>query len=814
MAQGATDQPKFNYTGDLPDPRNDNRNGKKNGAAYFPSTMVDPAIKSSFAYCLQTVKAIYYRSWSAWNSPFGNLDRNRMIDNQAFGKGNFDVQAFMGGKNPENSTDQNPILKNLDFDPVTELSKTVDVIVSYLEQVRFSVSATTINPAGAAQKENIRLNELANISLRPFSGRVNKLAGTEVMPRPQFPFRTADELNIYFQLGGFKLAAELQIELGNQVVMNDSNWHMINKNLCEDALYNGRIAVDTEVDENGKLRYIWVDTVNCGVEDYRGHLLDSPSKIWYTTLMTVQQVLMDAERCGQPFTYEQAIELAKKYENKYNNPSWSAAEGVARNYVSTDSTLGFFWYQWKIPVMKTYWEEVDVYRTATITRGGKEIKMPTNYNDKSRTYYDNSKSGRPPELRKREVKTLYIHNYYQGKWIPGTDFMWDYGTVPYQVRDPYNIQRALCPLKYYRIGIQPMMERIKGLAKKEYIATLKLDQEISNAKPFGWMINVAALENISLGQGKTLTVEDVIVTWNQSGNLLMRDEAVADEYGRTKGKVPLVPIQQQGVLEAVERWIRLINYYRERIVQMTGINEFMDASNPNANTSATAAKAAIQGSKNSMGQIVSALRTMVRELAIDTSARMQYIVKEKGGYDGYADSMGAGLGTMMRIGPEILGYKMGIMVDAMPNEEERKEMKQAVYQAFASMASPEQGGLWVDSMLLFNEMIDHGTNMKIVRLLMQARQKEMLEFIQQQKQQLIQEQSQANAQAQQGAAQQQLQQEQAMSQMRMQEDEAKANQQIRINQSLINEKTIGKIVTDSHKSGLKLQEQEAATEAL
>lgn len=791
------------YTGDLPNPLKD----KKTNGAYFPSIFTDPAIKAGREYCLETTKAIYYRSWSAWNSPFGNLDRNRMIDNVSFCNGQFDVQAFMGGKSPENDNQQNPLLKNLDFDPVTEMPKIQDLVVAYLEALKYTVTATTINPAGNAAKEDIRLNAIADIKMKPHNDRVNKAAGTPIAPPPKFPFQTEQEVNTYFQLGGFKLMAELQIEVGESIVRNDSDWEDLYKQLCEDCFAKGRIAVDEVIDKNGKLRRIYVDTINCGVEDYRGHYLAQPSKIWYTTLMTVQELLLDWENSGTPLPMETAMAIAKKYENKYNNPSWSAAEGVARNYINTDSTLGFFWYQWKIPVMKSYWEELDIYKTASVTKAGKVVKMPTSYDDQSKVYYDTSKAGRPPVERKREVKEVKVHKYYQSKWIPGTDYIWDFGPVPFQARDPFDVKRSLCPLKYYRITNQPMAERIKGLVKKEYMAWLKLDEEVSNAKPFGWKINVAALDNIAIGQGKTFTVEHAIEVWNQTGNLIYRDEAVADEYGRTKGKEPLMPIEQQGVLEAMQRWMALINFYRERIVNVTGINEFMDASNPNVNAPVALAKTAINGSKNSMSQLTSGLRSLQEKLALNTSARLQLIVKKFGKYSGYANSMGTGLMQIMEVGEEILGYVYGINVNAMPNEEDRKEMKQAIYQAFASMASPEEGGLWVDSMLEFNEMVDGGVPMKIVRLLMQARQREALDILQQQKLQAQKAQNDANMQMSQGQAQSELQKEQMMSNIRMNEQAQLTSEINKRNQSLINDKTVGKIVTDSHKSGLKLQEE-------
>jgi hypothetical protein len=361
-------------------------------------------------------------------------------------------------------------------------------------------------------------------------------------------------------------------------------------------------------------------------------------------------------------------------------------------------------------------------------------------------------------------------------------------------------------LKYYRITNQPLAERIKPYAKKIYMAWLKFDNEVSRARPAGYKINVKALENIALGQGKTFTVQHGIEMFNETGDLIYADEAMADEYGRTKGKNPIESIEQRAVLDGMRRWIEVINFYTQRIVAITGINEFMDASSPNSNTAATVAKAAIAGSKNSMSQITSGVLSLAEKMALDTSGRLQILIDKYGIYNGYADSMGTGFMEAASVGREVLGYTYGLSVTAKPDEQAMTEMKQAIYQSFASMASPEQGGLWLDSVLKFQRMLDGGVDMEIIQLMMAAEQREKLAAVQANKERAIQLQTQGNAQNLQMASQAKLQEQQQSAAIQMQIQTHATDEAIRLEAAKSKFRTDNQVIVQQQKAEHKTNE--------
>jgi len=712
----------------------------------FPNMFADPAKKETKPYQLQIAKAIYANAWNNYGSAYGAVDRARFIDNRTWSNGKFDVTSFYGGRKGPNQDQKNPLMKHLDFDPVTEQSKIRDIVVGYLEDLDYEITATSINPAAAAAKNKKKFDAKAELMLRDFTKGLEGQAGQPLAPKTTMPFepQTDEEIDMFFHYGGDKEVPELEIEIGNQIVLNDSDWKNVRKMILEDAFDCGQVAVDIEYDKQGRLKVIYCDMANMGVEDFRGHYLKRPSCIYYITLKTVQEVFVESN--GQ-FTIAEMEQIARQFENKFGNPMWNNSYTGWQTYINTDVVNSYFFFTWKIPVMKYYKEELDSYKTQTFEKAGRKIMTPTGFSDETEQYLEHSKAGVPPSMKERKVDEIQVHRYYQGKWILNTEYIYDYGRVPFQARDPFDTRFALCPLKLYRISPQSLADRIKPFVKKIYMTWIKIDNEVARARPHGVKINIKALENISLGQGKTFTVKHAIEMFNETGDLIYSDEAVGDEYGRTIKKDPVAPIGVNGFVEAITGWMQLINFYNSRIVALTGINEFMDASSPNPNTPATVAQLAAQGTKHSMSQLASALLDIGEKIATDVSERIRLIVAEQGEYTGYADTMGIGNLSAATVTDSVVPHRFAIKVQAKPTAAEREQMNAAIMQSFASMASPEQGGLFVGAALKYQEMVNAGVNMKLVRIMMEAEQKKALAAIQAQKMEAIKAQTEANAQS-------------------------------------------------------------------
>lgn len=784
---------------------------KPSEPSYYPSIFASPDEKSTKRYALATAKAIYWNNYTITQNAFGNNARSRWIDNRNWSNGRFDVTAFVGGKKQKNHRDKNPLFKNLDFDPVTEMPKYRDIVVGYLEELDFEVIASTINPIAKAKKEDARMRELALLKMRQsgMADYLNKLAGRNLTGNSTLPFQpeTQEEIDMYFLLGGFKEMAELEIELGNEIVQNDSKWRFIKKQLLEDAFDIGRMAIDIEYDKAGRLKYKYIDPINCGVEDYRGHYLQRPNRIWYIDTMTVHEIIMDSQ--GQ-IGIKEAEQIAKTYENRFGNPTWQQSYDGYQNYVNTDTTYAYYWYNYKVPVMKCYWEELDIYKNESVEKFGKKIVKPTSFDAYTEKYQNTGAKTTPPVESIREVNQYAVHNYYTTKWIINTDHVWDNGKVPFQTRDPFDVKYALCPLKYYRIAHQPPAERVKAFAKKIYMTWQKIDQEVSNKIPSGYKINVRALENISLGQGEQFTVKHAIELVNETGRLVYADEALADDFGRTIKKDPIETFDTSTpFLRAIQAWIQLIQFYEDRIIKVTGLNEFIDSSNPNTQAAASVAKLAAQGAKNSFSQMASGLLGMCEQMSIDVSERLRLLVQYQGEYNGYADALGNGLLQAQAVSKAVVPHKFGIKVQAKPTAAEREQLNQAIYQAFSNMASPENGGLWVSAAVRYQQLNAAGVNMKLIRIMMEAEQRKALKAVNETRLEAIDRQAQANMQNMDAASQAELQKYAAEKKIDLLYEMGMTSELRKREMANINDKAAAKVYTDSHKSNLKIQEKQA-----
>jgi hypothetical protein len=127
-------------------------------------------------------------------------------------------------------------------------------------------------------------------------------------------------------------------------------------------------------------------------------------------------------------------------------------------------------------------------------------------------------------------------------------------------------------------------------------------------------------------------------------------------------------------------------------------------------------------------------------------------------------------------------------------------------QAFSNMATPEQGGLWVTDAMYFEELINSGTNYKIIRLMMAATIKNKLMMLQQQRQQMIEAQTQSLNNSKLTADQSELQKYKAMKQIDFLYEQMMLPLTIAANSANNNSKTANNMVSQTHKASLKIHE--------
>lgn len=780
-------------------------------ATTYPSPFIRPELKDK-GYHLQCAKAIYWTGWQTYNNPYGNYYRNIWDETRKWARGIQTNAKFALRPPAKNDHTKNPLLKQINFSAVNEMVKYCDIFVTMLEQSDLDITATAINPAAAAKRSEIKAQAEAYRQLRPFYQQLDQAAGMPVSPNNPIDqdFETKQELETFFQIG-FKLKQELLVELGNEVVLNESDWSGLRKLIAEDLRDTGYYMLRVATDSNNKIRVNYIDPVNSGWEDFRGHKVNQVARFWTIDVKTAAQIVAET---GGSLSEKDLIAMATMAQGKFGNPmlpSNSTSNGTY-GYINSDSPYNMWFFDnWKFPVLTVTWEDWDVYKYRRIQRTGDnatESYGPVDYNYRDKNngepYMDKLPDGTTVE-KKVIVEKSHLHNYRECKWVIGTEVCYDWGMVPNCPRNPHDIRYALSPVKVYRATGAPIAQRLRPIAEIMQNAWYKFQNEIARTRPSGVRINVRMLDNIATLEGKKINRYQVLELFNEEGTLLYSDRAGRDDMGNTQGSIPIEKIDNVDI-NALQRWVNVINECSYRMQMESGLNEFAIAATQNPEQSATAVKAGIGAANKAIQQYSDAILIAGEQIAIDVTGKLHQLINA-GKAGGYISSIGESILKDGYIDDNVTIFTYGIKVTARPTRQEREELKAEIRQAFGGLGTPMQGSPYLSDLLYLESAIDGGTNLKVVALMAAAMHKRNIKAMQDAEMQKIQ----ANAESQQqiaaSAAQMQVQTETTLSQLRIQEYNAKIQADMELAKLQSQLKTENQIITNGNKSQHKVNEK-------
>jgi len=690
-------------------------------------------------YYLKEVKASYYYNYT--NAGIGyltNARRLEFIQNRLIATGRNDLKTLIAkvkGKY-EDGKDVNYV--NLDWESLKLVSKFRSIVIGKLEELDWDIIATAINPEAGAEKEAIKWKLWAEAEQRQWLEMMNEIAGTKLYQQSEtpIPIESKRDLDLVMNVA-FKHIYELAIELGIDFVSTDNRWKMLKKMIIEDAFDLGRFAVDIIQNPiDGRVEWKYVDIVNLVAPDFRGHYLDNPERIGYFYTTTIAQLMTEVPE-GQ-ITPEQVKDLAQRYSSKLGNPSFQNAVNPIYN---TDASFNN-WLSFNIPIFKLYFEASDAVKSETKEREYDKKVMWTDpssplgeikYNETRKTV------GRPFQATKK-VEQTDVHFYHQVYWVVDTDIVFNYGKVPNQARQVQNSKLAVCPLKYYIIDHESMVDRMRAFDEAANLAWLKMQSAKADARPSGISIDLAALSNLSI-DSKGMTPDIAVKIYNQSGNLFWSSK----NFLQPDNMVGYKPIQElpNGLQKDYQDWLADIEFNISMMRDLIGLNQSTDASSQGERTLSGVARLAVQGTQNALSQLTFALAFISERMAEETAQKLQLLVRT-GDIRVLQQSIG---GTAIKIiGSEILPHTFGFKLEARPTLEQKAEMKEAAKSALINTSDPVKGGLNYDDYFYICNLIDSSTNFKLTQLIFGYLVNRNLNRQQQMQQKSIESQAQSNEQ--------------------------------------------------------------------
>tara|TARA_R100000315_G_scaffold4571_4_gene1569 strand:+ start:3150 stop:5432 length:2283 start_codon:yes stop_codon:yes gene_type:complete len=699
----------------------------------FPNPLASREEKLEKEYGLQYMRQIY-REWedegSGVNIMSTRNQRFRRYREYAEGMQSVDQYKELVGANGDSS------YLNLNWEIVPIIPKFVDVLVGGLTNQDYNIRCTAIDPISVDKKSEDRYAALTKMSMQDFAREASGLTGLPFDKDFENLPESREELDLFMELN-YKQATEIAMEQGIELTFYLNDWEEIRKRVIRDLVALDIGVAKTGI-ENGKITMRYVDPINfvsshSSSPDFRN--MEYAGEVMYISIHDLKRL------AGDEFSEEEYEEIAVSVLGKHGNPGKMSLNSISYNGYETNE-----YDTYKVAILDGVFKCTDVmyYEKKGNRYGGFSV------NKKDSKY----KPPKNPRYKREKINSA-VEMIYKGKYIIGTDFIFDYGVAENIVRPKSNLSKALMPYAVYAPNIinmnnKGMVERMIPFADQIQLAHLKIQHLISKVKPQGSAIELGAIENVGKGDGGTFTPLEVQDIYQQTGNLYYRIQMDDGTPGNPN------PIQELrgGIGGALQELIAIYQYNLQMIRDVTGINEIRDASQPDKESLVGVQKMALLASNNATRWLNQAFLSITKNLAKSVALRVQDLVNYSGSYKGYIQSIGDFSMKAIEVTKDVTLADYGIMIEPLPDEEEKALLEQNI------QVSLQEGELRIEDAILIRGI----RNIKLANQMLILRRKKYM----QEQQEMAAANAQSNAQQQQMSIQAKAQADAQMKQMETQ----------------------------------------------
>ncbi len=721
-----------------------NNKQKLNG---YPSPLATNEEKADKAYGLEYFKTMYYE-WHNNGDVYFRDRKMRYNRNRSYAEGNQDVGKYKDLLDVQGDTSY----LNIDFTPVSIVPKFVDVIINGMVNQEYDVKARSVDPIAAKERFEKRKRMYGEMLTKDFVENTEDMIGAKLM-KDDFIAESKEEIDMFMALN-YKQNVEIALEKAIEYTFDVNDYDEVKRYMIRDLVVLGLCAAKTEISKTQGVKIRHVDPVNLitsfsAKPDFKN--IRHAGEIYSITIADLKQ------QAGDEFTEDEYIKIASEYAGKNNNPT---NYGTQAYYENGNETYDYDKFSVNILDAEFITSHSLKYEKKENKFGGYSVnKKPSNY--KAPT---NSKT-------KREDIGQTVKVIYTGKYIIGTDYLFNYAMMKDMPRPKSNLSDTrLSYIIYqpnlYKMKSRSLVDRMIPFADQIQLAHLKIQHVLAKARPKGAAFEVGSLENVSKGDGGTFTPLELQEIYDQTGNIYYRR---IDDEGQMTGAMPIQELEN-GIGRDFNTLIGVYNHNMQMIRDVTGVNEARDASKPSSEALVGVQKLSLLASNNATRDINDAYLNVTRRLSQSITIRMQDLINFKGLHKMYTNVIGDTSMHSIDMMKKLSIHEFGITLDVSPSEEEKQIMEQNIQ---ASIAQKE---LRLEDAIMIRSI----KNIKMANQMLILRRKKYQEEQQQQAQQA----SEQNAQLQQQSAQQAAQLKQQEMQAEMQIEQARLQAKVQADMEL------------------------------
>lgn len=656
----------------------------------YPDANIDPR-KKGFDYILKYLKA----AWADASNymPAAMLfsrSQNRFWETKQYVLGRQSISKYkkiIPGDEIEDNTELNN-----DSSVIAIITKFIEIAKSRLLQREYNLEASVVDPTAKSEEDayfnQMKIKIMMNQILQQ---QQSQLANAPVAKLNADDPQDMEQLQMKMDFS-YKHIMALEAELGIQLIFGQNKFDNQRVDLIDNLYDFGIGGFRVWVDENGMPKFRTV----CGENLITSYCLKKD----FSDANHIGEIIQVSVSDLAPFfTPAQREQICRVVAGKYGNPS------------SFDVRQNRWWDKFTVMVLdlefKTY--NTTVYKSE-IDRNGNERYGKTDYanlrfvegnsNPYSGVAYEDDGSERiaqptrsvtddtmvylvNDDVRGGEAKPIYTSSceevWYKGKWIIGTDLMYDYGICEYQTSPISSWWNKKCsfiigsPL-FYKMQFTGISERLIPLADAYQLTWRKLQNLKNKLIPYLIELDLTALENVGLGRGNEQLTPSQIVDFAFGNHILLK--RTTNPYNNNPN-YKAMEIHSTGMLDAFVQLYADLDRLYLMIQQVSGLNELTDGSTPNAKLLVPVAEAAQQSTNNSLYLISNCEKSIVERLGQLIVEKIQLSVGN-GKVAGFAKALGTNTVKFIDINPNIALYELGIFIVDNLSIEEKQMLLQEI----------------------------------------------------------------------------------------------------------------------------------------
>ena len=750
----------------------------------FPDPLAPHPTKVSKEYGLKYAKGVYAQ-WGGTETT-GSLYNRRWKQfqiNRDYANGTQDTNIYKQILTSLDPNNGDGALMSLDWTPVPIVPKFVKVVVNKILSTEPFPNVDAIDPISQTEKDR----EKAKIKFRIENKQMFQQAkdsGLDVGFDPNALPDTTEEAEIFLE-SSVKTSAEIAAQIATRLTLswNDFNERIYRRNV-EDLVTLGMAVTKRENDPNYGITEKYVDPaffIHSFTDDpnftdcvYMGHI----------QRMSIQELKRIA---GDQFTEDQYKKMAETVANKLGN---NADRLMDMHFDPSLTSYNYGYDEYTIEVMDFEFMSVDpIIFEKKKSRFGNE------------GFYYKGYNYRPPAQSVYEREPVFMNNatLYGGRYIVGTDYIFDYGlkrNIPKNIHDlsRTRFSYSVVATNIRRMIPKSMVSSVIGFADQLQITHLKIQQSIAKAKPDGLLVDIEGLENVQIGRGGELQPLDIQDIYEQTGIFYYRSK-------NPDGSFQNPPVRSlDNSIRNINELIGIYNHALRMIRDATGINEVMDGSTPKGEQLVGVRQQAMQAANNAIYDITNASMVLYRRVCEDIVKCLQIIPVNSVLYKSYENAIGKENMQVLSSFRDLPMYNFGVRVVTEMNDQDKAYLEQNIQVALST------GEIDLEDAIAIRQLrdVDQAEKLLVVRRKKRIKQRQEISA------QNSQMQAQANIQTAQATAQGEAQLAQIKSQLDMQKMQMEAQIQAQMMQMEYNLK----MQLESLKLGVQQQQDQEKTQQL